>query len=587
LLFRATHGIAEDITKWYDIDDKIRKSTRRPKQEEKLRKRAERPLKTWAERRSAAKSKAEDFSRLFPDESNIPKRFRMNSCLDQTRILINGEIAPWKGRVKDVFSPIYVRTSDALVKKRIGAYPEMTGKEALQALAAARRAFSPGKGRWPSLPLSLRVGCVERFLERLDGLKENIVRTLMWEIAKPYSELQDEFDRTIGFVKQVINVACKREKNSRVLRREKGIMGLVHDEPYGVALCLGPYNYPLFETLGLVFPALLAGNAVIVKPPKFGLLFFDFLLENFQDCFPPGVVNIISGEGKTIIEPLMKTGDIDVFAFIGSGPIANRLIGLHPRKNRLRNLLGLGAKNAAVILPDADLEVAVQESVLGALAFNGQRCAALKILFVHQDVQEAFRKGLNREMAKTRIGMPWIDRVRITPLADPDRILYLHELIQDALNQGSFVDNTNGGKSFQSLFFPTVLYPVHSKMRVYWEEQFGPIIPLVSYDKIEAPVTYINNSQFGQQLSIFGTKIQPLAHLANSVKSQVARININTKCQRGPDLFPFSGRKDSAKGDFSTLQIMNFFSAKTVIAARENELSESLFWRLRRQKTKE
>jgi glyceraldehyde-3-phosphate dehydrogenase (NADP+) len=409
----------------------------------------------------------------------------------------------------------------------------------------------------------------------------------MWEIAKPYSELEDEFERTIGYIKQVIKIACEKEKNSRILRREKGILGIIHDEPFGVALCLGPYNYPLFETFSLVFPALLAGNTVIAKPPKFGVLFFDLLLESFRDCFPPGVVNIISGDGKTIVEPLMKSGEIDVFAFIGSRPTANRLISLHPGKNRLRSLLGLGAKNPVIILPDADLEIAVQESILGALAFNGQRCAALKILFVHQDVQEEFRKGLSQGIEETRIGMPWMDGVRITPLADPARIPYLHELVEDALDQGSLILNKNGGKSVQSLFFPTLLSPVHSRMKIYREEQFGPIIPLVSYAKIEAPISYIIHSPFGQQLSIFGTKIQPLAQLVNSVKSQVARININSKCQRGPDLFPFTGRKDSAKGDFSTQEIMSFFSAKTVVAARENELSEALSRSLQKLRTQE
>jgi len=552
----------------------------------KLRKPAKRQFKNRGENFFPVGSLSEDLSRLFPRENDIPARFRMNSCLDQNRILINGEIIPWQGRVADIFSPIYIRKSNALTKKRIGSHPQMTAKEALRALDTARRAFSPGNGRWSSLPLSLRIECVERFLERLGGLKEAIVRTLMWEIAKPYAELKNEFERTVDYIEQVIKVAREREKNSRILRREKGIMGIVHDEPYGVGLCLGPYNYPLFETFSLVFPALLAGNTVIVKTPKFGVLFFDLLLESFQDCFPPGVVNVISGDGKTIIEPLMKGGGIDVFAFIGSRLIANRLMGLHPRKNRLRSLLGLGAKNPVVILPDADLGIAVPECVLGALAFNGQRCAALKIFFVHQDVQEEFRKSLSKEMTKTRIGMPWMERVRITPLADPDRIPYLHKLVEDALHQGSRIGNENGGKSVQSLFFPTLLSPVHSKMKIYWEEQFGPIIPLVSYTKIEAPINYIIHSPFGQQLSIFGTKIQPLAHLVNSVKSQVARININSKCQRGPDLFPFTGRKDSAKGDFSALEIMNFFSAKTVVAARENELGESLFGSLQRVRSR-
>lgn len=543
-----------------------------------------RQIKNRAENCITVESLSEDLSQLFPHEHTIPERFRMNSPLDQNRILINGEIAPWKGRVGDVFSPIHIWKSNALIKKRIGSRPEMTGREALQALDAARRAFSHGNGRWPSLPLSFRIGCVERFLERLESRKENIVRTLMWEIAKPYSELEDEFERTIGYIKQVIDVASKKDRDSRLLKREKGILGIIHDEPLGVALCLGPYNYPLFETFSLVFPALIAGNTVIVKPPRIGFLFFDFMLEDFRDCFPPGVVNIISGDGKTIVEPLMKSGQIDVFTFIGSRPTANRLLSLHPKINRLRSLLGLGANNPVIILPDADLKIAAQESILGALAFNGQRCAALKIFFVHQDVHEEFRKRLSKGIADTRIGMPWMEGVRITPLADPDRIPYLHELVEDALDQGSLIGNKNGGKSVESLFSPTLLSPVHSKMKIYWEEQFGPVIPLTSYTKMEVPITHIIQSPFGQQLSIFGTKIQPLVHLVNSVKSQVARININCKCQRGPDLFPFSGRKDSAKGDFSILEIMNFFSGKTVIAARENKSNEELFRNLQRPK---
>src|SRR4030042_1326436 len=158
--------------------------------------------------------------------------------------------------------------------------------------------------------------------------------------------------------------------------------------------------------------------------------------------------------------------------------------------------------------------------------------------------------------------MPGTDGVRVPPRADPARIPDLHELVEDARRQGSRIANKDGGKSVQSLFMPPLLSPVHSRMKIYWEEQFGPIIPIVPYAKIEAPINSIIHSPFGQQLSIFGTKIQPLAHLVNCLKSQVARININSKCQRGPDLFPFTGRKDSAKGDFSTLEIMSLSSSR-------------------------
>jgi len=552
-----------------------------------LKKQAYNYSKLQAERDNESKQYSEELTGLFPSESEVPEKFRLNSNLDQYRILINGQITPWKGALTEVFSPIYIRKENSLVRKRIGSYPEMTHLAASRALDSASRAFSSGKGKWPLLPVSKRIESIETFLERLENQKENILRTLIWEIAKPYHELEDELERTRQYIEQVIKVACQKEKDSLRPRREKGIIGLIHDEPYGIALCLGPYNYPLFETFSLVLPALLAGNVVIIKPPKFGVLFFDFLLEAFQDCFPPGVVNIISGDGKKIIEPLMKSGKVDILAFIGSPQTANRLISLHPRKNRLHCLLGLGAKNAAIVLPDADLDVVVPESVLGALAFNGQRCAALKIFFVHQEIEQAFRERLLEAVSKTPLGMPWMEKVRITPMADPERIPYLHELVRDALNKGARIGNKNGGKSFESIFVPTVLYQLNSKMRIYWEEQFGPVIPVVSYHDLKEPVAYLSSSPFGQQLSIFGTKTQKLMELINLVKNQVSRVNINTKCQRGPDLFPFTGKKDSAHGDFSTLNILDHFSSRAVVAARENELSELLFRRLRKPKNQE
>jgi len=552
-----------------------------------LKKQAYNYFKLQAERDNESKQYSDELTGLFPSESEIPEKFRLNSNLDQHRILINGQITPWKGALTEVFSPIYIKNGDSLDRKRIGSYPETTRQVALKALDSARRAFSSGKGKWPLLPVSKRIESIETFLERLENQKENILRTLIWEIAKPYHELEDELERTRQYIEQVIKVACQKEKDSLRLRREKGIIGLIHEEPYGIALCLGPYNYPLFETFSLVLPALLAGNVVIIKPPKFGVLFFDFLLEAFQDCFPPGVVNIISGDGKKIIEPLMKSGKVDILAFIGSPQTANRLISLHPRKNRLHCLLGLGAKNAAIVLPDADLDVVVPESVLGALAFNGQRCAALKIFFVHQEIEQAFRERLLEAVSKAPLGMPWMEKVRITPMADPERIPYLHELVRDALNKGARIGNKNGGKSFESIFVPTVLYQLNSNMRIYWEEQFGPVIPVVSYHDLKEPVAYLSNSPFGQQLSIFGTKTQKLMELINLVKNQVSRININTKCQRGPDLFPFTGKKDSGHGDFSTLNILDHFSSRAVVAARKNELSELLFRRLRKPKNQE
>ena len=141
-------------------------------------------LKLQAERDKASKQERGELIQLFPSESDIPEKFRLNSNLDQHRVLIDGQIIPWKGALAEVFSPIYIKNGDSLDRKRIGSYPAMTRQAALKALDSARRAFSSGNGTWPSFPLSRRIESIEKFLERLENQKENILRTLLWEIAK-------------------------------------------------------------------------------------------------------------------------------------------------------------------------------------------------------------------------------------------------------------------------------------------------------------------------------------------------------------------------------------------------------------------
>ena len=136
----------------------------------------------------------------------------------------------------------------------------------------------------------------------------------------------------------------------------EGIVGQIRRGPLVTVLCMGPFNYPLNETFTTLIPALIMGNTVVFKPPRMGILLYRPLLEAFRDAFPPGVVNTVYGEGRRVVGPLMASGKIDVLAFIGSAAAADTLKKRHPAPHRLRSVLGLGAKNPAIILPDADLE---------------------------------------------------------------------------------------------------------------------------------------------------------------------------------------------------------------------------------------
>ncbi|GAC1401093.1 MAG: hypothetical protein NVSMB63_20230 [Sediminibacterium sp.] len=224
----------------------------------------------------------------------------------------------------------------------------------------------------------------------------------------------------------------------------------------------------------------------------------------------------------------------------------------------------------------ADVALAVQETVLGSLSFNGQRCTALKIVFVHRSMADAFVKQLSAEVAKLKYGMPWEKGVALTPLPEPHKPAYLKECIKDAEANGAKVMNENGGATVESFVYPAVIYPVNDKMKLYREEQFGPLIPVIPFDSIEEPIQYLIDSTHGQQVSIFSNNKKELASLIDPLVNQVSRVNINCQCQRGPDVFPFTGRKDSAEGTLSVVDALRAFSIRSLVAAKLTDTNKQL-----------
>ena len=273
---------------------------------------------------------------------------------------------------------------------------------------------------------------------------------------------------------------------------------------------------------------------------------------------------------------LMESGKVDVFAFIGTNKGANELKRLHPKPHRLKAILGLDAKNPAIVLPDADLDNAVNECITGTLSFNGQRCTALKILFVHRSIVDEFIKRFNGGVKKLKPGMPWDDGVGLTPLPEPGKVEYLTELVEEAKKYGASVVNENGGEYHQSFFYPAVVYPVNAKMRLYSEEQFGPVIPIVPFTEDDEAIEYVVNSNFGQQVSIFGTDSKRVAKIMDAFVNQVGRINLNSQSQRGPDTFPFNGRKDSAEGTLSIADALRVFSIRTLVATKSTDSNKQI-----------
>ena len=519
----------------------------------------------------------EQLKALFPRDGEIPAEHRLLAPIHQQCMLINGELKPWHGERQTVLSPVRTRNDDGtLTPIELGSIPIGGVEEAEAALAAAVAAYDSGRGLWPTMTAADRIACMQEFTKQMVARRSEVVSLIMWEIGKSLADSEKEFDRTVDYIRATVDALKELDNNnSRFLVVDKTI-GQIRRTPLGVVLCMGPYNYPLNETFATLIPALIMGNTLLFKPPKFGVLLFNPLLEAFRSAFPKGVINFVYGKGAEVVPHLLESGQVNALTLIGSSKVADHLKKLHPKANRLRSILGLDAKNAAIILPDADLELAVKECVLGALSFNGQRCTALKMLIVHQSIAEPFLQRFCAELAKLKVGMPWEKGVTITPLPEPGKVAYMTECVEDAIAKGARVINEDGGISYETLFYPAVVYPVREGMKLYREEQFGPIVPVMPFDDIETALDYVVTSEHGQQVSIFSSSPELIGTLVDPLVNQVGRVNINCQCQRGPDVFPFTGRKDSAEGTLSVTDALRSFSIRSMIAAKQTEANQAL-----------
>lgn len=501
----------------------------------------------------------------------IPETRQIKEVIHQNQYLIAGELRHWEGETTEVHSTI--SSTEEYAPTLLGSIPTMGEKEALEALDAACNAYGKGQGLWPTMKIKDRIACMENFVKQMETKREEVVKLLMWEIGKSEPDSYKEFDRTVEYIYDTIEEYKQLDRGAAKFHKHDGVYAHIRRGPLGVVLCLGPYNYPLNETFALLIPAIIMGNTTIFKPAKHGVLLITPLLEAFQSCFPKGVVNILFGRGRAVAAPIMQTGKVDVLALIGNSKSANALQEQHPKSNRLRLVLGLEAKNPAVVLPDANLDLSVNECIAGTLSFNGQRCTALKVVYVHEDVKDPFLNKFCTAVDALAFGNPWDEGVKLTPLPEPGKSDYIQELIDDALAKGAKILNKKGGQRYDNYIWPAVLYPVTKDMRVYQEEQFGPVIPVVSFEEISEPLDDMAESNYGQQVSLFGKDVYTLSPLIDTLANLVCRVNLNSSCQRGPDVYPFTGRKDSAQATLSVHDALRSFSIRTFVAFKDNAIN--------------
>lgn len=424
----------------------------------------------------------------------------------------------------------------------VGYVPAMTRDE----VDAAVENALVSRTAWAQTPLFERAALLHRAADLLMEGAAALAETLVMEIAKDRKSALAEVTRTADFLRYTADAGKSLEgqtigaENFPGGSRKK--ISYVTRVPLGTVLAISPFNYPVNLSMSKIAPALIGGNAVILKPPTQGAISALHLAEVFRLAgLPDGILNTVTGRGSEIGDYLVGHKGIDFVNFTGSTAIGQhiaRIAGMAPL------LLELGGKDAAIVLPDADLDFAAQNIVDGAYSYSGQRCTAVKRILVLEEVADVLVEKLRTRVEQLVTGDPRDENVTIVPLISEEAADFVQELVGDAIQKGAIPVTPN--KTEGNLMHPLLLDHVTPDMRIAWEEPFGPVLPVLRVKTIDEAIAIANRSEYGLQSSVFTHDINDAFYIANRL--EVGTVQINNKTERGPDHFPFLGVKSSGMG---------------------------------------
>ena len=388
----------------------------------------------------------------------------------------------------------WIEVIDPATEEVLETVPRGTAADAEAAVAAASGAFDG----WRRTSANERATLLHTAAAQMRAHHDALVRLLTLEQGKPLSENQEELDWTATTFDYYAELA--RHERGRVLpSAEASQLNLVLKEPYGVAACIVPWNYPLLLLAWKVAPALAAGNTVIIKPSEYTPLTALYLAEHCLAHLPPGVVNVVTGYGPEVGAPLVAHPRVPVIAFTGSLATGQRIASVAaPMMKKLH--LELGGKDAFVVAEDADPEVAAKALAYAALLNTGQVCTSTERVYLPKARAAAFTEALVAHVRGLRLGPGLDPATDLGPMRTAAFRAKVEEHVAEARQRGARV--LTGGRRPEGLargFFyePTVLDGVDHGMRIMREETFGPAIPLMAYRSFDEAIALANDSPYG------------------------------------------------------------------------------------------
>jgi acyl-CoA reductase-like NAD-dependent aldehyde dehydrogenase len=433
-------------------------------------------------------------------------------------------------RAQQTFDVINPATEEVL-----GQAPECTEAQLEDALQSAQRAF----GSWRR-DEDARRKLLLTAAERLAAKAPEIARTLTQEQGKPLAQATIELQTAAASLKGAAALPIPHEVTQDDARAK---VEVTH-RPFGVVAAITPWNFPVMIAMSKVAPALLAGNTVVLKPSPYTPLATLQVGSLLSEVFPAGVLNVVSG-GNALGAKLTGHPLVRMISFTGS--VATGLkVGEVAARDLKRTILELGGNDPAIVLPDADIERFAQRLFWSTFWNCGQICLAVKRVFVHESQHEQLLAALTKLAQSVQVGDGLEQNTQMGPVNNLMQLERVIELTEDAKKNGAKVHAGGERLGRKGYFYPpTILSNVHDNTRIVAEEQFGPVLPILSYREVDEAVSRANATQFGLGASVWGTDVERATQIARQIDAGTVWVNQHVSLTHKA---PFTGAKSSGIG---------------------------------------
>jgi acyl-CoA reductase-like NAD-dependent aldehyde dehydrogenase len=467
----------------------------------------------------------------------------------QCQMLINGE-AVSAGATFDVINPA---NGEVFAQCQQGSAEHVD-----QAVAAARAAFPA----WSQMPDAERVEKLRALAPLLEARMPEFMELVTRESGKPMGGLNGVGSgMEVGGSMAWIGVTADLSLPVDVLQDDEEARIEVHRRPLGVVGSITPWNWPLMITIWHIMPALRAGNTVVLKPSEYTPVAVTRFVEMAQEVLPPGVLNLVTGGGD-VGAAISRHPDIDKIVFTGSTATGRRI--MESAAGNLKRLtLELGGNDAGIVLPDVDVAAIAPKLFAACFHNNGQTCAALKRLYVHESIYDEVAGAIAEQARNVVVGDGMDANSQLGPVQNQAQLNIVKSLADDAREQGAtFLTGGHVREGAGYFFEPTVVTGLSDGTRLVDEEPFGPIVPIIKYSDLDEVIARANNSPSGLGGSIWSGDREQAAALA--ARLECGTVWINDHAVLHPHT-PFGGVKQSGFGvEFGDYGLEEFTSLQTV-----------------------